>query len=64
MWKVIFLSLSLMVRLFHGMEMEWNGIALGMGMRFQCLLDKNKWKWECAEMSLMCLLGKINENKK
>ena len=33
-------------------------------MRFQCLLDKNKWEWECAGMILMCLLGKINKNEK
>ena len=34
-------------------------------MRFQCLLGKNKWEWEweCAEMLLMCLLGKINGNE-
>ena len=32
-------------------------------MRFQCLLGKNKWEWECAGMQLMCLLGKINENE-
>ena len=31
-------------------------------MRFQCLLGKNKWEWECAGMLLMCLLDKINEN--
>ena len=37
-----------------------------MRMRFQCLLSKNKWEWEweCVGMSLMCLLGKINENEK
>ena len=32
-------------------------------MRFQCLIDKNKWEWECAGMPLMCLLGKINGNE-
>ena len=35
---------------------------LGMRMRFQYLFGKNKWEWECAGMSLMCLLGKINGN--
>ena len=34
-----------------------------MGMRFQYLLSKNKWEWECAEMLLMYLLGKLNENE-
>ena len=42
-------------------EVKW-GWA-GMRTRFQCLHGKNKWEWECAGMSLMCLLGKINENE-
>ena len=34
-----------------------------MEMRFQYLFGKNKWEWEYAGMSLMCLLSKINRNE-
>ena len=61
-----------MVGLLHenmnGVKCEWVGNAnelkweLVMEMRFQCLLDKNKWEWECTGMPLMCLLSKINGN--
>ena len=46
------------MRMRNGLEWEWR-----MWMRFQCLLGKNKWEWECAGMPLMCLLGKINGNE-
>ena len=61
-----------MVRLLYGsgneVEWEWAGNEnklewkWGMRMRFQCLLGKNKWEWECAGMPLMYLLDKINGN--
>ena len=46
-----------MVHLLHGMRMEWNGNEIPM------FTWQNKWEWECAGMSLMCLLGKINGNE-
>ena len=59
------IALQLMVRLLHGMGIWWNenGLEMRMRMKFQCLLDKNKWKCEYAVMSSMYLLGKINRNE-
>ena len=45
------------------MKMDWECEWAEMEMRFQCLLGKTKWEWECATMPFMCLFGKINENE-